>query len=226
VHHAKNPEYIDKNYSGVFIVWDRLFGTFAEERDEPVYGTVKPLRSFNSVYAQLDPWIEMGQILQRTPGFVNKLIAPIAPPEWRPRVLGGPVEIPKVSRETQERYEVRTSRAVDTYVVASFTFVVLAATGLILARDHAPLVELIAPAVFVVFSLVTLAGLTESRRWATALEIARLVVLPLVAWVCARGTPWWPHVTAGAAAAIAAVVSAAGLWIARRRTRELTISAS
>ena len=46
IHHAKNPEYIDANYGGVFILWDRFFGTYIEEKDEikPVYGTVKPLR--------------------------------------------------------------------------------------------------------------------------------------------------------------------------------------
>ena len=43
VHHARNPQYIDKNYAGVFIIWDRLFGTFEEEKDEPKYGLVHPL---------------------------------------------------------------------------------------------------------------------------------------------------------------------------------------
>ncbi|MEZ4241764.1 MAG: sterol desaturase family protein [Myxococcota bacterium] len=51
VHHAINPEYIDKNYAGVLIVWDRMFGTFAPEVAEPVYGTVVPLRSFDPVWA-------------------------------------------------------------------------------------------------------------------------------------------------------------------------------
>ena len=51
VHHATNPRYLDTNYAGVFIVWDRMFGTFVPERedDKPVYGIVKPIRSFNPV---------------------------------------------------------------------------------------------------------------------------------------------------------------------------------
>jgi sterol desaturase/sphingolipid hydroxylase (fatty acid hydroxylase superfamily) len=51
VHHATNPRYLDANYAGVFIIWDKMFGTFVPEldRDPPVYGTVKPLKSHNPV---------------------------------------------------------------------------------------------------------------------------------------------------------------------------------
>lgn len=51
VHHATNPRYLDKNYAGVFIIWDKMFGTFVEERedDRPDYGIVKPLGSYNPV---------------------------------------------------------------------------------------------------------------------------------------------------------------------------------
>src|SRR5262249_37493502 len=47
VHHGANPEYLDKNYAGIFIVWDRLFGTFEPERARVVYGLTKNISSFN-----------------------------------------------------------------------------------------------------------------------------------------------------------------------------------
>jgi hypothetical protein len=49
VHHGTNPRYLDANFAGVFIVWDRMFGTFVPELDDdkPVYGTVKPIGTFN-----------------------------------------------------------------------------------------------------------------------------------------------------------------------------------
>ena len=55
VHHARNPLYLDRNYGGVFILWDRLFGTFQEELAEepPVYGVTTPLRSWNPLWANL-----------------------------------------------------------------------------------------------------------------------------------------------------------------------------
>ena len=49
VHHGSNPQYIDKNYGGIFIVWDRLFGTFEEEREAVVYGVTPPLGTANPV---------------------------------------------------------------------------------------------------------------------------------------------------------------------------------
>jgi len=51
VHHARNPLYIDKNYAGMLIVWDRLFGTFVPEKEEPVYGITEPLRTWDPVFA-------------------------------------------------------------------------------------------------------------------------------------------------------------------------------
>ena len=47
VHHGSNPEYLDKNYAGVFIVWDRMFGTFTREEARVVYGLTKNIESFN-----------------------------------------------------------------------------------------------------------------------------------------------------------------------------------
>lgn len=53
VHHARNPEYLDKNYGGIFIIWDRLFGTFKEENVTPLYGLTTPINKWNIIYGQL-----------------------------------------------------------------------------------------------------------------------------------------------------------------------------
>jgi sterol desaturase/sphingolipid hydroxylase (fatty acid hydroxylase superfamily) len=59
VHHGRNPRYLDSNYAGVFMAWDRMFGSFVAERaDDPVdYGLVKPLDSFNPFWAALHEWV-------------------------------------------------------------------------------------------------------------------------------------------------------------------------
>jgi hypothetical protein len=61
VHHARNPGYVDTNYGGLLIVWDRVFGTFAEERDEEpcVYGVTTQLRSWNPVWANVHIYRDM-----------------------------------------------------------------------------------------------------------------------------------------------------------------------
>ena len=63
VHHAQNPEYIDKNYGGLLIIWDRLFGTFKEEDEEvkPIYGIRVPLKSWNPLWANLHIFVNMAR---------------------------------------------------------------------------------------------------------------------------------------------------------------------
>jgi sterol desaturase/sphingolipid hydroxylase (fatty acid hydroxylase superfamily) len=84
VHHAVNPRYLDRNYAGVFIVWDRMFGSFEAELDEdpPRYGTVKPLGSYNLFWAALHEWVEMAKDAWRAPGLKAKLAYLVREPGW------------------------------------------------------------------------------------------------------------------------------------------------
>jgi sterol desaturase/sphingolipid hydroxylase (fatty acid hydroxylase superfamily) len=84
VHHATNPRYLDSNYAGVFIVWDRLFGTFVPERDDdrPRYGIVKNLGSFNLLWAAFHEWIGIATDMWKAPGLRAKLGYLVMPPGW------------------------------------------------------------------------------------------------------------------------------------------------
>jgi sterol desaturase/sphingolipid hydroxylase (fatty acid hydroxylase superfamily) len=61
VHHASNPQYLDKNYAGSLIIWDRIFGTFEEEVEQPVYGTVEKLESYQPTRILFHAWIKLYQ---------------------------------------------------------------------------------------------------------------------------------------------------------------------
>ena len=89
VHHARNPEYIDKNYGGVFILWDRLFGTFQDERaDVPcVYGITTGLKSWNPLWANLHFWTDTAKLAWRTRSWGDKLRIWFKPPGWIPADL-------------------------------------------------------------------------------------------------------------------------------------------
>ena len=69
VHHATNPVYLDRNYAGVFIVWDKLFGTFQPELDSQQvhYGVVKQLGSFNLIWVAFHEWVGIGRDLWSAP---------------------------------------------------------------------------------------------------------------------------------------------------------------
>ena len=59
VHHAINEKYIDKNYGSTFIFWDRMFGTFQQEEEQPIYGITTPVKSYNPVYLVFHIWIDI-----------------------------------------------------------------------------------------------------------------------------------------------------------------------
>ncbi len=84
VHHATNPRYLDTNYAGVFILWDRWFGTFTPERDDerPRYGIVKDLGSFNIVWAATHEWVGIARDLWAAPDWRARLNYMIRPPGW------------------------------------------------------------------------------------------------------------------------------------------------
>lgn len=82
VHHAKNEEYLDSNYGGVFILWDRIFGTFVEEKTEirVVYGTVIPLRSWNPFWANISGYVSLVINFLRAENFRAKVWVLFCPP--------------------------------------------------------------------------------------------------------------------------------------------------
>jgi sterol desaturase/sphingolipid hydroxylase (fatty acid hydroxylase superfamily) len=84
VHHATNPRYLDRNYAGVFIVWDKWLGTFEPERDDdrPRYGLVKNLGSFNILWAATHEWIGIAKDVWHAPDWRARLNYMIRPPGW------------------------------------------------------------------------------------------------------------------------------------------------
>ena len=83
VHHAVNARYLDMNYAGVFIVWDRLFGTYTPEdgEDRVRYGLVKQLGTFNLIWSVFHEWVGIAGDLWRAP-WRAKLMYLIGPPGW------------------------------------------------------------------------------------------------------------------------------------------------
>ena len=200
VHHGVNPKYIDKNYAGIFIIWDRFFGTFQPEEEEPVYGTVKPLASFNPLWANVEHWVTMGKLAGASSDLLAKLTVWIRPPEWLPRELGGVATIPDASRDTQRRYAPPARAGLRAYVLANYVVVVVGTTGFLLVNHALSAVQLVAYAGLVGVTLVAVGGLLESKRWAAGLEVARLMLLVVVVAVVLQGTRWmWPGTIVAAA---------------------------
>jgi hypothetical protein len=88
VHHAVNEGYVDRNYGGILVVWDRLFGTFQEEDERCVYGTRTPLNSWDPLWANLEVYAGLAATAWRTPRWRDKLAVWFKPPGWQP--VGAP----------------------------------------------------------------------------------------------------------------------------------------
>ena len=86
IHHAKNKEYIDANYGGVFVIWDRMFGTYTPQRKDlkPVYGTATPLNSWNPIWANFQVFSIMLKDSIKTKSWKDKIKVWFAETYWRP----------------------------------------------------------------------------------------------------------------------------------------------
>jgi len=84
VHHGSDPEYLDKNYAGIFIVWDRLFGTFVEEKQRPTYGLTKPVGTYNLIKLQYGDYAQIWRNVRAADTLRDKVGYLFGPPGWEP----------------------------------------------------------------------------------------------------------------------------------------------
>jgi len=84
VHHGINPAYLDKNFGGTFIVWDKLFGTYAEEREPVVYGVLRPVGTWSPAAINLQYWTLLWRDAAAAPLWSDKLKLWVMPNGWRP----------------------------------------------------------------------------------------------------------------------------------------------
>jgi sterol desaturase/sphingolipid hydroxylase (fatty acid hydroxylase superfamily) len=84
VHHASDPDYLDKNYAGILIVWDRLFGTFVEETHRPTYGLTHNVDTYNPFRLEYHEYGAIARDVRRARTWHDRLGYVFAPPGWQP----------------------------------------------------------------------------------------------------------------------------------------------
>jgi alkylglycerol monooxygenase len=173
VHHAINPKYLDKNFGGILVIWDRIFGTYQPEEELAVYGVTHALASYNPVWANLAPFRDIAALSIAAERPIDKLRAFVAHPAWRP--VGAPaLASPSMpSRATFQKYDPRASKKVASYAFAHFLLLSAAGGAFMSFAEHASPGDLVAPAVVVLASALALGGYFERRRWALPVDVAR-----------------------------------------------------
>jgi alkylglycerol monooxygenase len=105
VHHAVNDAYLDKNYGGILILWDRLFGSFKEENEPCVYGTRSPLNSWNPLWANVEVYAALLKDAWHTRRWADKLRVFLKPPGWRPADVAQRFPKPAFEMQQVRKYE-------------------------------------------------------------------------------------------------------------------------
>jgi hypothetical protein len=174
VHHGCNPRYLDRNYAGFLILWDKVFGTFQAEEEEPTYGLVKPLASWNPVYANLKFPLRLWQHSRSLPSIGARLGI------W----FKGPSALPSPENEVEgrEKYDASVSGWRVPWVILQFITGLSGAVFLLFTGELIGRGPQVVMAVWVLATLTGVGAVFENKPWARIVETARLTALPAVVW--------------------------------------------
>jgi len=139
VHHAVNDAYLDKNYGGILIVWDRLFGTFKDEddREKCVYGTRGLLNSWDPLWANAQVYAGLARDSWHARNWVDKLRVWIKPPGWRPADVAERFPKPAFSMAQMQLYHPPMSRAVQWFALVQFVLLLAGVAAFLWQADSA-----------------------------------------------------------------------------------------
>ncbi len=183
VHHAQNERYIDKNYGGIFILWDRFFGTFQDEsdRDPVVFGVRKPLANMNPFWANLQVYDYLLFDARKTRRWRDKFAVWIRRTGWRPPDVEARYPKRRADLAQFRKYDPKTPRAVRHYVLVQFLVSIIGT--LIIAELYLQqgAAAVLLPCILLWLQLYTIGLLNDGRTYARRFELLRLLVgVPLL----------------------------------------------
>jgi sterol desaturase/sphingolipid hydroxylase (fatty acid hydroxylase superfamily) len=124
VHHAQNEQYIDKNYGGVFIIWDRMFGThkIEDENEACIYGIRGTLNTFNPIWANLHIYVKIIKEMWLSHDWQDKLYAPFARTGWIPQSFPEKIEKENFDASTFKKFDPVIGKRQKIYAMFQYLF--------------------------------------------------------------------------------------------------------
>ena len=170
VHHAKNPIYIDRNYGGTLVIWDRIFSTWQTElASEPChYGTTLPLNTLNPIKANFQHWAILAKDSLHTRLWHNKIGLWFKPTGWRPQdcrkqsTMKSPLQ--KSGCIEREKYDPQVETITRIYSGFSFLCIVLVAMMFIFLTPTLPTITLVIGTMIIIYGLVVINDLLEGKN--------------------------------------------------------------
>jgi alkylglycerol monooxygenase len=165
VHHAVNDRYLDKNYGGILILWDRLFGTFTEEDPaEPcVYGTRSPLNSWDPLWANAEVYTALMRESWHTRRWPDKLRVWFKPPGWRPADMQQRFPKPAFSIDRVKTYAPPMSRGVMGFAAVQFSILLGGVSAFLWFTDSWPLAHSLVWLVVLTVNLWAVGAVMQGR---------------------------------------------------------------
>jgi len=179
VHHGRDPKYIDKNYAGVLITWDKIFGTFKEEEETPTYGITKPVNSWNPVYANFAHYIDLYHYLKQSRSWSDTKNMLFKHPGWLPDYLGGAQQPDAVTGEFKKYNADISYLWLKVYVLLQFLIAVAITSYFLFNYGSFEMTAKLGFSGWIIFSTVMFGLLFEKQNpWMTGLELLRVALIP------------------------------------------------
>ncbi|GAM22394.1 hypothetical protein SAMD00019534_055690 [Acytostelium subglobosum LB1] len=186
VHHARNPKYIDMNYGGVLIIWDRILGTFVEEDEECFYGLVHPVNSNDPTWIQLHYIYDMYLKWKQQTTWSHKFQSLLKGPGWRPGSprLGFIAEIPEpVKGDSKTRIDPPVASSLNLYVVVHCVMVIGSVFVFMTKYEKDNTNKVLALYLLLCYLSITILGrIYDRKKYAYGVELFRLLFLVAFTW--------------------------------------------
>lgn len=179
VHHAINPEYLDKNHGQIFIIWDKLFGTFQEELDgvTPVYGITRPVRTWNPFKINFQHLWLLIKDAYRAENWNDKLRIWFMPTGWRPEGFEKKYPVEKITDPYNfQKYAPETSKLLLFWMWVQFIFTFFLICILYANVGNLSVTQLLTFGAFIFLGIYAYTDFMDKNPWSIAWEITRNVL--------------------------------------------------
>ena len=185
VHHAQNKVYIDRNYGGVFIIWDRFFGTFQRElNDQPViFGIRGALKSWNPLWANLQFYNQLFQDCLHTKSWWYKITLWFRRTGWRPPDVIEAYPLLKTDLDNFSKFHTDLTRGLKAYAILQYVINTAAALAVLLNLEILSAWQQLGAISFIMFSSYSVGTVMELKPFGLTLELIKHTFLIVVVWV-------------------------------------------
>ncbi len=182
VHHAQNPQYVDKNYGGLLIIWDRLFGTFAEEDDNEkvIYGLRTPLQSWNPLWANIHIFSSMVSDATKTENIRDKVAVLWSRTGSRPADVAKKYPVEKTNLDNFRKYNPQLTTVSTVAVVLHYMLLLVYFLWFTALVPEMSYLARCANMVILTFSAVTIGTIIDQHSKMMLVECTRLLIIGVI----------------------------------------------